>query len=397
MNLAQRWRYPISSARRDLRLDLLRGYCIVVMTIDHVGLFPAWTIGLTGNARLWVSAAEGFFLIAGIVMGMVYQQWLIERGWQWSIKHAGRRAIQLYAIGAIGHLVLATGDFVLRLVRSRPSNLPTDYFQLVQGAIFQTRPAPEALSLMPLYALLIVWGLAALYGLRQGKWRRVLLGSFALWYVARLEPTAFVIFRTDFNFATWQCLFIIGLVAGYHRDELRRKWLSWPARHLLAAALIVSTGLMLLLSYQVGVGGLWSDVAWLQPYGPVFDRNWLGPGRIVTALWAFAGYYALVTAGWRPLQRTLGWLLMPLGQHALTAFILQAIAVYLIVRLPGWPFADHDPTLMGFVHVAIILAIWLATWSIARCRAAWSLRRLTQSGVAAFAEQSEISALPQQR
>lgn len=224
MNPVQRWRYPISSSRRDLRLDFLRGYCIVVMTIDHVGLFPAWTIGVTGNARLWVSAAEGFFLISGIVMGMVYQQWLIERGWHWSIKHAGRRAIQLYAIGAIGHLVMVTGDFVLRLVRNRPSNLPTDYLQLVQGAIFQTRLAPEALSLMPVYTLLIVWGLAALYGLHQGRWRWVLLGSFALWYAARLEPTAFIIFRTDFNFATWQCLFTIGLVAGYHRDELRRKW-----------------------------------------------------------------------------------------------------------------------------------------------------------------------------
>lgn len=367
------------------------------MTIDHVGLFPAWTIGLTGNARLWVSAAEGFFLIAGIVMGMVYRQWLIERGWQWSIKHAGRRAIQLYAIGAIGHLMLVTGDFVLRLVRNRPSNLPTDYLQLVQGAIFQTRPAPEALSLLTVYTLLIAWGLVALYGLQQGKWRWVLLGSFALWYAGRLEPTAFVFFRTDFHFATWQCLFIIGLVAGYHRAELRRRWLKLPVRPLLNAVLIGSTLLMLLLSYQVGNGGLWSNVEWLQPYGPVFDRVWLGPGRIVTALWAFAGYFALATIGWRPLQRSLGWLLLPLGQHALTAFILQVFTSYLIVRLPGWPFADHDPTLMGFIHIAVILAIWLATGVSVRLRAAWSLRRQTQSRAAMLAEQSEVLASPQPR
>jgi hypothetical protein len=41
MNLFNRWRYPTVLAGRDLRLDLLRGYCIVVMIIDHVGLFPA--------------------------------------------------------------------------------------------------------------------------------------------------------------------------------------------------------------------------------------------------------------------------------------------------------------------------------------------------------------------
>ena len=69
---------------------------------------------------------------------------------------------------------------------------------------------------------------------------------------------------------------------------------------------------------------------------------------------------------WIPLKRSLGWLLIPLGQQALIAYIVQAFLSYAITRLPGFPFPDHDPTLMGFLHVAAVLAVWFATGFIAR-------------------------------
>jgi hypothetical protein len=131
MTLFDRWRYPYYVAGRDLRLDYLRGYCVMVMIIDHVGLFPAWTIGLTGNIKLWVSAAEGFVLISGIVMGMVYPRLIAQRGWQWAIHHVARRAAGLYVLTVAGHILFNTGDFLLRAARGRPANVPDDYFQLI--------------------------------------------------------------------------------------------------------------------------------------------------------------------------------------------------------------------------------------------------------------------------
>lgn len=59
------WRYPSSAYPRDLRLDLLRGYFIFVMIVDHLQTFPAWTMSLTGGNALWVSAAQGFVLAKG--------------------------------------------------------------------------------------------------------------------------------------------------------------------------------------------------------------------------------------------------------------------------------------------------------------------------------------------
>ena len=385
MTFLSRWHYPTTSTGRDLRLDLLRGYCVAVMTIDHVGLFPAWTIGLTGNAMLWVSAAEGFLLIAGLVMGLVYRRLLVERGWRWSIRKVARRAILLYAVGALGHLIFDSGDYLLRIIRQRPSDVPTDYFTLLQSTLFQTRYAPDGLSMMPFYALALLWGLGALYGLQRGKWRWVLLISGLTWYGARFDPSAFTIFRIYFNFPIWQLLFIIGLVIGYHRAELQRWGAKLPARRLLRVTLIVTTVMMLLVSYQVAYNGLGSDIAWVQPYGPFFDRVSLGVGRVLVSLWAFAGFYALLTLTWQALNRILGWLLLPLGQHALTAFIWHAVTTYIVIHLPGWPFPDHDPTLMGFIHLGIILAIWAATLTTVYVRTRWPLRRLSRSSVVAEA------------
>ncbi len=51
----------ITQAGRDLRLDLIRGLCVVIMVIDHVaGESPLYLI--TGGNRFLTSAAEGFIL-----------------------------------------------------------------------------------------------------------------------------------------------------------------------------------------------------------------------------------------------------------------------------------------------------------------------------------------------
>ena len=65
------WCYP-SDTKRDRRLDLLRGYCVFAMTVDHLDV-PTWLYWFTGGNRFFVSAAEGFVFISGLVMGLVYR------------------------------------------------------------------------------------------------------------------------------------------------------------------------------------------------------------------------------------------------------------------------------------------------------------------------------------
>ena len=47
-----RWSYGASadaSTRRDMRLDLLRGFCVLVMVADHIGGERSWVYIVTGG------------------------------------------------------------------------------------------------------------------------------------------------------------------------------------------------------------------------------------------------------------------------------------------------------------------------------------------------------------
>lgn len=90
------WRYA-DDARRDLRLDLLRGYCVFAMVVGHLDA-PTWLYSLTGGNRFFVSAAEGFLFISGLVMGMVYRPLVDSVGLPAAALKAVRRALLLYFV-----------------------------------------------------------------------------------------------------------------------------------------------------------------------------------------------------------------------------------------------------------------------------------------------------------
>ena len=60
-----------SSVGRIVSLDLMRGWFLVIIILDHLTYFPNGLTFLTGDSRLAVSAAEGFFIISGLVLGIV--------------------------------------------------------------------------------------------------------------------------------------------------------------------------------------------------------------------------------------------------------------------------------------------------------------------------------------
>ena len=49
----------------------MRGWFLVIIILDHLTYFPNGLTFLTGDSRLAVSAAEGFFIISGLVLGIV--------------------------------------------------------------------------------------------------------------------------------------------------------------------------------------------------------------------------------------------------------------------------------------------------------------------------------------
>src|SRR5918992_404975 len=92
-----RWAYAPGDGRRDRRLDLLRGYAVFAMVVDHFG-GESFITPLTGSNRFLVSAAEAFVFLSGFVMGMVYGRRVERAGWVATTEAILRRAALLYLV-----------------------------------------------------------------------------------------------------------------------------------------------------------------------------------------------------------------------------------------------------------------------------------------------------------
>ncbi|NHZ72394.1 MAG: hypothetical protein GWP17_04850, partial [Aquificales bacterium] len=329
------WHYAPQTSHRDLRLDFLRGYFVVVMTINHLRMFPAWTLPFTGGNKLWFSAAEGFILVSGIVFGNLYRYRVKEWGWHKVIATVAKRALKLYLLAVFGQLLFTTGDFILRAWRGRPAQVPESYRILLESAFLQIRFSYPYLDILVLYALLLLWGVFAIYLLAQNRWKLILFGSFILWYAWHQEPSSFVIFHAYFKFAIWQFLFILGVVGGYYHKELRQWRHNFPLPTWLITLLVALPALMILYAnYQV-VYHDWHIPEFLFPLiKDIGHKSALPLNRIIFSLWMFIALYGLVSWLWRPFNKLFGWLFLLLGQNALLAYLGQALLAYIIHRLP---------------------------------------------------------------
>ena len=216
------WRYE--GGKRDLRFDLLRGFAVIAMVTDHVGGARSFLFLLTGGDRFFVSAAEAFVFLSGLLMGMV-NGGLIHRGnTDGALHKVLRRAGMLYAL-TVG-LTLIIGALPLALgIPGRPDVGELSLIEYVIG-IFTLHRTVTFVDVLLLYTILVLAAEPVLLLLEQGYTRLVLGISWALWFIWQCWPEQAIILPPDanalFQVASWQVLFMTALVIGFHRRTLDR-------------------------------------------------------------------------------------------------------------------------------------------------------------------------------
>lgn len=66
-------------SERIITFDLLRGYFLIVILLNHLSFYPNGLSLLTGESMLYASTAEGFFVVSGIVLGIIRGRKLIHK------------------------------------------------------------------------------------------------------------------------------------------------------------------------------------------------------------------------------------------------------------------------------------------------------------------------------
>ncbi|TLM83193.1 OpgC domain-containing protein [Pseudarthrobacter sp. NamE5] len=387
------WGYSDPSSR-DSRVDLLRGMAIVFVVVNHLGMTSLFQL-LTQEAVGFVSGAELFVLFSGLVVGMVYGP-RVKKDFGTVVDLTSRRAGKLYVTA----LVVLVGVFLLSLVPVfRTEALTTFVDQGTGGAghggagrtydlyagmetLFQFPVPPQVLpavlllqfgpwqfNVMGLYVVLLLASPLILWSLNRGKALWVLAGTLAVYAVGtvtrfRILPSQF---EDSFPLLVWQVLFVIGLVAGFHRRRIVA-WLSahtWAVAACTAAAFAfaflswgnpyLANGLDVRLSVV-------PETLYRNMYDLLFARTYLAPGRLLNVLVLVVAAYAFLTAYWKPVQRALGWLLIPLGRATLYVFIMHVVLIAVVANIPVLQQGDIFINTLGYALVLGLL------WAMVRTR-----------------------------
>jgi hypothetical protein len=362
------WAYSAVD-KRDLRLDLLRGFAVFAMVVDHWG-GNSWLYGITGGDTFLVSAAEGFIFISGLVVGMVYGAIALKEGIQAAQSKALQRALTLYKLTVVLTLLFAIFSLFFNLPWAkdlRIGDVGTFIFNVVtlRQVVYLT-DIPLMYTILMLVAPLAIWLLAS------GRTRWLVGGSAALWLASQLSSAPAGLPWTiygggAFNLAAWQLLFFIAMAIGYHRDVIARAFSRVPLWPYTALVGLISAWFVQL--YR-------TDGAFLLQFNPGMDthafllqfflKSAMAPGRLIASFFIFQFAYLLLTVLWKPIQVALGWFLLPLGQTALYGYTMHIALIGLFtMALPHFPV---DVTTMRTVNTSLQLLAVLVLWAMVQRR-----------------------------
>lgn len=354
-----------TKVRRIDELDLLRGFFVLTILVDHLQRWPSPFLFVTGEGRLWASAAEGFFIISGLLIGYVRGYKDRNKPFNGVVVKLLKRAALLYVWSIIITIIVVALTKWLpvqdpALIPKYPDGLAATGFWHFIGAVLTQGYVSDWIYFLRLYWMMLVAAIPVVWLLRHGKAWVVVAASIGLYVLTELA------FELPEGALQWQILFFLPAVLGYYIEPL----MVWMRQHTAiwrttTLALVSSTAATILLSFYWVHG--WSlkltlshmNLEWYEDVrariDPWFASSPLEPGRVMFGLLWFLGALALFMFLRRPLTKYFGWLLFTYGRASLSAYCIQAILLCFIqafVPLSTSPYYNFTLT------VAVLMAVW---------------------------------------
>lgn len=346
---------------------MLRGIFIAIIFIDHLQFWPSPLKYITGEGRLWVSAAEGFFLISGLLIGYIRAY----KGQKHSLKDLSiklwKRAGMLYVWGVVITLYIVVFSLWVGGPQTHPllPKLP-DASQLSSAGIFignvvSANFFSDWIYFLRLYAIMLAVTPLFLWLVRRKKDWVVLLLIAGCYALSFLWPEGAL---------QWQVLFFGAALIGY-RLETIAAWLRHRPhiKQTLTWSVVLVALITMALSYFFVLG--WPFVE--RPENPVMPRdtyvslragidpwftsNPMAIGRLALSFVWFSAMLLFLHTFRTFILRWFGWLLIPLGERSLSYYILQALLLPIIVVV-------LQPSTVPIVNMLIALVLLLGMWAL---------------------------------
>jgi hypothetical protein len=311
---------------RLLSLDYLRGFFILVIIIDHLWRFPsAWAL-FSGEAKLWVTAAEGFVMISGFLIGYVRGYKGLKLSFVTIAKKLFVRSVMLYfwmIIVSIGYLWIEWHNRVPNMPFTKfiPEVEQGDYSAAIMHVI---SGQPHAwIHFLYLYAIFLMIAIGAVYLFRKRFSWAVGIISVVL-YIAGIW--------LNIEWMKWQLIFFLPSVAGFHFDYIRLRWsqMADPTRHLVKRMLLLAAALTLLASILITYLPSLFPAPIVSTTTDIFLIEHFTAARVLMAiLWFIA--LAFIFEKLTPyIQKYTYGTLEYLGTHSLTAYVAHGYVICLV-------------------------------------------------------------------
>lgn len=320
--------------RRDPRLDVLRGLCLLSMVFGH--LAANHLIDEATHPLRVVDGAAGFVLLSGVVLGRVQRR-------RPSLVAPLRRARTIW----LAHVGLVLSALTVKALTGRPDYIPTvEQLGGVAHAVVDVallRAQPDWFAVLPFYVFALLITPLVVQALGRGLTPWVVAGSVLLWSASQQGTwnPASTYGSGRWDWAGWQMLFVLGIAAGWHWEAL----VSWSKRTT------VRTTLLAVGAVAAAVGAVLGHLLPVSTQPTVFDKLEVGPGVPVMVLLLAAPAYWVV--GRLPVRASA--VLARAGANSLSGFVvLTAVQFLLSVYWVDRPLV---------VSLACIALVVLAAWA----------------------------------
>jgi hypothetical protein len=313
----------VPSQNRLETLDHLRGFFIVTIVIDHLSRYPTFFAFLSGNAQLWVTAAEGFVGISGLLVGYVRGYKNRHLPFKDVSSKLLKRALLLYVWSLIASIVYVAIIWYTPLqggaqdTPMQKGDWSTFLFELVT-----LRFTYVWVHFLTLYALFLAASPIAVWLFRRNKAWLVGVISFALLalgWATKSEPLQ------------WQFLFFIPSIVGFYLHSILTWWHA--LKRSTQTTIAVSTVALTAITITISV--LLTYYEPLEQFGEtirdgLFAKDSISLYRAGMAFLWFTGYLFVFYRFRHIVAKRLNWLLLPVGTRSLTAYILHGVALLII-------------------------------------------------------------------
>lgn len=329
---------PVQKSSRIVALDLLRGYFLISIILNHLQWYPNGLDWIAARGSLFVTAAEGFFLISGILLGIVRGRKLLDKPFRVAATLMLNRGVQLYLTSIVLMLLFTfVGWLFVGNPGLKPGIRPIDQplHEILIGA-FSLQYLYGWADFLRLYAIFIIMSPFALWLLRKGKWYLMIAASTGLW---ALYPIALGYTNRSAELLmplSWQLIFFIGLTIGFYWSKIQAWWddLSKKMRITILAPILtiaivtIVANVILAIVTNFGTTPNAAGQFYNSMLSTLFNKDALTLLRLTLfGTWFILGLY-IVMRFEKQIRKWFGWILLPFGKNSLYVYTLHAILLF---------------------------------------------------------------------